>query len=286
MFGTTATMYKRIVAAVNEHLNSEIAARYALHLAKACEAKLYLSFIAERQLSRSDIECAEDALKRLFLEAEELGLSVESITETGDLVKQIERTVRREGIDLVFASTRREDVEKRFYAGTKARSLSLHLPCSGALVRVVHAGKLHPSRIVVPLKARIDHVKERAFFSAKMAEGFHSRLLLFHAPKPVTRLFHGEVHLTPLEWEKRLPKGLSDFMTYISDYRIPLEGRMAPGAVGRSITIEAASKRHDLIIMGASQRSLLSALLRGNPVEDVLRETPCDLIILKPAHED
>ncbi|HDH02033.1 MAG TPA: hypothetical protein ENH17_02765 [Nitrospirae bacterium] len=54
----------------------------------------------------------------------------------------------------------------------------------------------------------------------------------------------------------------------------------------RSITIEAASKRHDLIIMGASERSLPASILKGNPVEDVLRETPCNLIILKPRHED
>lgn len=54
----------------------------------------------------------------------------------------------------------------------------------------------------------------------------------------------------------------------------------------RSITIEAASKRHDLIIMGASERSLPASILKGNPVEDVLRETHCNLIILKPQHED
>jgi len=38
--------------------------------------------------------------------------------------------------------------------------------------------------------------------------------------------------------------------------------------------------------MGASERSLLSSILKGNPVEEVLRETPCDLIILKPRHEN
>lgn len=279
-------MYKRILSAVNEHLNSENAARYALNLAKACGAKLYLAFVAESGLSRSDIECAENAMKRVFLEAEEMDISVESIAETGNVVQEIGRIVRRESIDLVFASTRRADIQKRFYAGTMARRLSLHVPCSVALVRVVHAGRLHPSRIIVPLKARISYVKERALFAAKMAEAFHSRVLLFHAPKPLTRLFHGEVHLTPLEWEKRLPKSFSDFTECISNYQIELESHMAPGAVGRYIAIEAASKRHDLIIMGASQRSLLSSFWEGSPVEQVLRDTPCNLILLRPTHED
>jgi nucleotide-binding universal stress UspA family protein len=36
--------------------------------------------------------------------------------------------------------------------------------------------------------------------------------------------------------------------------------------------------------MGASERSLLKSIIRGNPVEEVLRETPCNLIILRPGY--
>ena len=279
-------MYSKILAAVNEHLNSEISARYALKLAKACGAKFYLSFIAEKGLSQAGFNRAEDAMKRLFLEAEKMDIQVESITETGEPVKEIEKIVRHEKTDIVFASTRREDVERRFYAGTIARRLSLNLPCSVALVRVVHMGRVHPRKILVPLKARIDHVKERAYFTAKMAECCDSKVFIFHATKPITKFFHGEVHLTPLEWEKRLPDDVAGFMRYLEKYSIEHEGRLSPGRTARSITIEASAKRHDLIIMGASERSLPASLIKGNPVEKVLRETPCDLIILKPRHED
>ena len=279
-------MYSKILAAVNEHLNSEISARYALKLAKACGAKFYLCFIAEKGLSQSDFNRAEDAIKRLFIEAEKADIQAESITETGEPVKEIEKIVRHEKINIVFASTRREDVEKRFYAGTIARRLSLTLPCSVALVRVVHMGKIHPRKILVPMKARIDHVRERAYFTSKMAECCGSKVFVFHATKPITKFFHGEIHLTPFEWEKRLPDDIAGFMGYLEKYSIEHEGRLLPGKTARSITIEAAARRHDLIIMGASERSLWASLIRGNPVEKVLRETPCDLIILKPSHED
>ena len=79
---------------------------------------------------------------------------------------------------------------------------------------------------------------------------------------------------------------IKGFINQIEKCGIRLEGRLSPGHASRSITVEAASKRHDLIIMGASERSLLSSIFKGNPVEDVLRETPCDLIILKPRHEN
>ena len=274
-------MYSRILAAVNEHLNSEISARYALTLARAGGAKLYVCFVACADLPQRSIDRAEDAVKRLFIEAREAGIQVEGITECGDPVKEIDKIVRHEGIDIVFASTRREDIERRFYAGTIARSLSMKLPCSVAIVRVVHTGRVHPKEILIPLKAKIDHLRERAYFTAKMAEGFHSKVFVFHVAKPITKFFHGEIHLTPAQWEKRLPEDISDFIGHIKKYKVEFERKLSPGATAKSINVEAAAKRHDLIIMGASRRGMLKTAIKGSPVEEVLRETPCDLIIFK-----
>ena len=120
-----------------------------------------------------------------------------------------------------------------------------------------------------------------------MAEGFGSKVFVFHAAKPITKFFHGEIHLDPCGMGEKSAQRYQQILWNISENTaIAYEGKLTPGTIARSITIEAASKRHDLIIMGASERSLLSSLLKGNPVEDVLRETPCDLIILKPRHED
>ena len=153
-------------------------------------------------------------------------MEVEAISETGDPVRKIGELVRGEGIDIVFASTRKEDIERRFFAGTIARRLSLSLPCSAAIVRVVHAGRIHPREILVPLKARIDHVEERAYFTAKIAQAFGSEVYLLHAPEPISKFLHGEIHLTPLEWEKKLPKDISDFMEHMKRYRIAHAGEV------------------------------------------------------------
>ena len=279
-------MYKKILAAVNEHLNSEVGARYALNLAKDLQARLFFCFVASKSMTQQNRRAAEEAMKRLFNEAMDLGVQTESIAEMGDPVAEIGKIVRHEKIGLVFAATRREDVERRFYAGTVARSLSLKLPCSVALVRVVHSGRVHPQKILVPLKAKIDHVPERACFATHMARAFGSKVFIFHTPKPLTKFFHGEVHLTPAEWENRAPRDISHFIDYLNKHDVAHERKLLPGSAARNITVEAFAKRHDLIIMGASERNLLTSLLKGNPVEDVLRDTPCDLIILKPRHED
>ena len=279
-------MYRKILAAVNERLNSEVSARYALKLANETGSALYLCYFAEKGTPERDFKYAENALKRLFKNAEDMGTSVKLWVETGDPVEKICKIVDSEGIDIVFAATRREDVERRYYAGTTARRLSIRLPCSVALVRVVHMGRVHPGKVLVPLKAHVNHIAERSYFTGQLAKAFDSEVYLFHITKPVIRFFHGEVHLRPAELEKKLPKDIEHFIKELDNYKVRPEKRLISGIAGKSITIEATAKRFDLIIMGASERGLMSSLLQGNPVEDVLRETPCDLIILKPRHED
>jgi len=279
-------MYKKILVAVDEHLNSEVAARYAIHLANACGSRMYICHVVEKREPKIAVRDAEAAATRLFHQARDMGLMVESILDSGDPVERIREIVQSEGIELVFVSTHREDIQKRFYSGTIARRLSLGLPCSVALVRVVHLGRIHPKKILVPLKARTSHIAERSFFTAMMAAAFESGLLLFHTTKPMTSFFHGKIHLAPVELEKKLPADISHFIELLDGYAVSHEKRLVSGNTARSITIEAAAKRFDLVIMGASERSLLRSILDGNPVEDLLRETPCNLIILKARHED
>lgn len=279
-------MYKNVLAAVNEHLNSEVAARYALQLAKATGSRLFISYIAEKDVSDAEFRQAEDAVKRLFHSAREMEVPAESIVDSGDPVERIRHIVKAEDIDIVFAATRQEDIKRRFYEGTKAKRLSVGLPCSVALCRVVHLGRIHPKKVLIPLKARIDHIGERAYFSAMISAGFDAELYLMHSSKPVTSFFHGEIHQTHIERVKRLPKDFSRFVGLLNGYGVTHEKRAVTGKTGRGITIEAAAKRFDLIVMGASGRSLVTSILEGNPVEEVLRHTPCDLIILKAGHED
>jgi nucleotide-binding universal stress UspA family protein len=278
-------MYKRILAAVNEFTNSEIAARYAIALAKSCQARLSLIFVAENGIDMNTLRHAESALERLFVDAHSQGIEVESITENGDPFQEILAMVKKDHTDIVFVATRREDVTKRFFVKTLARDFMVRLPCSVAMVRVVRMGKTHPKNILVPFRGRMTNLEERAYFVAKLAQIFDSTVTLFHSPRPITSFFHGEIQLKPAQREKHIPKDVEEFMKYLDRYKIMHEKRTGHGSIARSITIEAAQKRNDLIIMGASERSLFRSIMSGNPVENVLRETPSNLIILKPRHE-
>jgi nucleotide-binding universal stress UspA family protein len=279
-------MYEKILAAVNEHLNSEVAARYAMHLAKGAGGMLSLCHVVEKGAPEEALRLSQETMRRCLRKSKEMGITTIEICEYGDPLERIRKIVHGEGIDIVFAATRKEDVKRRIYAGTMARRLSVNLPCSVALVRVVHMGRIHPKKVLVPLKARIDHIGERAFFTAKIAGGFGADICLFHIAEPMTDFLHGEKHISPLELENSLPKDISLFVEHLNNYGVSHEKGFASGRAARKIVIEAAARRFDLMIMGASERSLLRSVISENPVEELLRETPCDLIILKAGHED
>lgn len=273
-------MYHTILAAVNEYSNSEAAARFAIGLAQSCRARLVLIFVAAEGADLESLRRAEAALERLFLEASAKNVDVESLIKKGDPFHQISVAVREKEVDLAFSATRREDVNRRYFARTLARDLMLHLPCSMALVRVVHPGRIYPQKILVPFRGRPAHPKEKALFVGKLAEAFGAQVTVFHAPESLIRFFRGVSRLSRAEMEKHVPEEIDRFISYLEAYRISPEKRLGLGRVGRAITLEAALQRNDLIIMGASQRGLLESAIGGNPVEEVLRETPCNLIVL------
>ncbi|MEW6584454.1 MAG: universal stress protein [Nitrospirota bacterium] len=278
-------MYKKILAAVNEYSNSEIAARYAVALAQSSRARLSLVFVAGEDKGKDSFARAESALERLFLEAQKRDIEVESVTESGSPLEKIAGIVKRDSIDIVFAATRREDVRRRFFVKTLAKEFILKLPCSVAIVRVVRMSKGSPRNILVPLRGRLSHLEERSCFVAKLAETFNASVTLLHMNRPITSFFTGETHLTPSQREEHAPKDIERFTDCLRRFEITHEKKSGYGAVSRAITIEAAHGRNDLIVMGASERSIIRSILYGNPVEEVLRETPCNLIILRPRHE-
>lgn len=275
-------MYKNILAAVNEYTNSEIAARYALALAKACQAKLTLLFVSKDPVDKDAIKKAESAIERLFIEAQQGGIEVESLILKGDPVTKIIEHAADQKTDIVFAASRHVDVHRRFFVKTVARELMLKLPCASAVVRVTRMGKTAPRNILLPLRGGRVFVEERAYFAAKLAEGYGSRVTLFHLPEPITSFFQGELRLKPAQREERIPADVLELAGYLKMSGIPYEIKTASGAAASSITTEAVQKRNDLIVMGASQRSLLASIIKGNPVEEVMKSPPCNLIIFKP----
>ncbi len=129
---------------------------------------------------------------------------------------------------MVFASTRREDIEKSFirHRGPKP---SLQLPCFCCPRAHRPFRRVRPVRILVPVKARIDHVRERAAFVTHMAKAFGAKVYVFHTPRPIETIFSGEIHLPPPEWEKRMSHDISQVMRCLQQQEYRTRGEPPAG---------------------------------------------------------
>jgi nucleotide-binding universal stress UspA family protein len=175
-----------------------------------------------------------------------------------------------------MTASRRHDVEQRYFPRTVPQHLMAVLRCALIVVRVVHLGVLaHPRGILVPVLGGVFDHTERAYLVSKLATHFRAKLMVFHTVEQ------------PHRRGQAVPQGVGArriraFVERLRQAGTGPQVRIVSGPrVGGAIMQEAARHRHDLIVMGASERSLFSAWRRGNPVEDVMRRTPCDLFVCR-----
>ncbi len=186
-------MYNNILAAVNEYSNSEMAARYAIHLAGACSARLTLMFVAGSQVGLGEIRPAESgAGASLSGGRRQSGGSGEPHPKRRPLAADQHRGPGKSHGSGLQRHPSGQDVNRRYFARTLSRQLMLRLPCSVALVRVVHPGKFFPQKILVPFRGRPALQDEKAFFVAKVSRGLRGPGDPVSCPRIPGRIFPGQ----------------------------------------------------------------------------------------------
>ena len=269
-------MYRRILTAVDASLNAHAAARYAVALAEACGATLFVAGVLTPAMTEREASAMAQSAGSLVSEAEGRGVPAYLLMERGEAVKTLDLLARTQQIDVILTASRRHDVEQRYFLRSVPQRLMAVLHCSLIIVRVVHLGVLaHPRQILVPVLGGGFDNAERAYMVSRLAAHFHARLIVFHAVEQTRRRGQAVPH-------EAGARQVRTFVDRLREAGSEPQIRIISGIlVGEAIMQEAARHRHDLVIMGASQRSMLSKWRRGNPVEEVMRRSPCDLLVCR-----
>lgn len=267
-------MYKSILVVINEHNFSETSAYYAVNLAKYCNAKLFVFSCISSKISKEILEKIETHANRILIASNNLGISVETIIEKGVFFEKLIEKVEREHIELVFSPISYNNYKDVVLFNTQ-------LSVAFGLVRVVNMAKPHPSNILIPLRGKIENVEEWSFFASSLCNAFNSKATVLHIGAKKASLIGTEIKVKLVELHKSAPDDIKNFISNLEEFGVRIKKRFAHGVIGRNITIEAATKKNDLIIMGISKRSTLKKLLQEDPTAFVLKETPCNLIIFR-----
>lgn len=259
--------YKKIISIVNEHTASTIIARYAIAMAAEEKSDLLLYAAHGEGVSETKLHQTEQHLDHLFAIALELDITVTRISETGRITRLLPKRVAAEEADLVFYPLTPGEHYGAALQTHDVHNLLRTVRADLAIMRVVHMGKPHPQRILVPLGTTISDSRQRVQFIAALARTFHSQATLFH-------LASANVTLD-------MPEEISHFRRELRLRHIAVEERSARGHISKSITVEAITRHNDLIVLGASERNTVRRLFFGNPAGDVMHKPPCNAILFR-----
>lgn len=260
--------YRKILAVINEHTGSTVAARYAIALAASCGAELVL-YSACDEISNGVISRqTERHLDHLSAEALSHDIAITRVSETGMLTRLLPHRAQAEGADLVFYPlTPGEQYGATLQRNTIHRLLRT-ITADLAVIRIMHMGKPHPRHILVPVGGVVSDSQPRVRFLNALAKSFHSQVTLFHRP---------DVGMADL------PDDLVKLRNELRLHHLSVLERSGSGRIARAIALEAVSHHNDLIVLGASERSALRRLFFGNPAGDVMHQPPCNAILFRPA---
>lgn len=276
-------MFHRVLMAVDGSFNSESAGRYAIALAESSNAQLYVVFVVSDDLDDEEVAAGRRSVDHIVERARGLGVEAEGIIERGAVVPAIRNVVEKYGIDLSIAAARHADVERRFFVRSVSRELTVTLPSSMLVVRVLRPGRPSPYRkILAPVRDWRYNREERVNLLTDLARHFKSRIVLFNVrevPYPTIRW------LTVEKGQRLRAEGTHRMEPLAEELRardIEVDVRVEIDTQARRTLLIEAAGGYDLMVLGATRRNILKQVVSGNPIEEALRSSPCDIMIWRP----
>jgi nucleotide-binding universal stress UspA family protein len=187
---------------------------------------------------------------------------------------------------MLVVGTRSRPRNLAFLAGTVSARLLAAEHCSVVAIRVVHPGVLgQPGRVLLPVAGHPRGGRYALPLLRLLGPDLRQLHLLlvrqlsrlrFSLLRPATRrrlLDEGQAFVARVEEEVRA--ALASY-----DYALDASVVVSDDAP-KEILAFAAKLRSRLVCLGSSERSLPQRLAYGNPIEQILRDAPCDVAVYR-----
>jgi nucleotide-binding universal stress UspA family protein len=275
--------------------------RYALALAKAYDAKLFLLNCTLTRSPMRDVESDDlvAATTRSFQEAisrnlglfslSEVtweGLAIENVQDVGEIIVE---QAEEHKIDLIVMRSRRRP-HRAALMGSTAESVSRTAPCP---VLVTHTderewvGEANPQialkRVLVAYDFS-DYSMLALNYGLSIAQEYQAELHLLHVMSPMT------LEEPEISWHPMGKEGMYHKSARRLQQAVPAEAHLwcdirhavSEGHPYREILSYADKNQIDLICIGAHGAGFGMRALFGSNVDRVLRQAPCPVLVAQP----
>ncbi len=279
-------MCPKIYLAYDGSINADWVARYALNMAHhAGNRPLHIIHIEDGIYSQETIAAKINAVEE---EARPLGVEVRRLllplvhNVTASLLAAIPQGPE----SLCVCGARITSRGKGFLAGTISERLLRHRLFDVMAIRVVKPGLLGaPCDLLFPLSGHPRGFQAAmAFFRllAPQVDRIHLLRVMEASSLWFQYMSANKARSLRLEGINYLNTILEDVRGQLVDSGIHVDGKVILSDDWvKEILIQASKLKTQLIIMGSSDRNLPSRYFYGNKIEQILRETPCDVGIYR-----
>jgi nucleotide-binding universal stress UspA family protein len=292
---------KNILCPIDLSESSAEALHYALALAHAYDAKLYLCYSAEGSGARGETFSATmlDNMRGIFINLiiKHLGqVDFASVNWEGLLIEGgddpaegITRAAAEHGIDLIVMRSRRRP-HRAALLGSTAESVCRIAPCP---VLVMHSqerewvnsttGEVNLRRVLVAYDFSDD--AERALsFALSLTQEYQAELHLLHVlPKPIQD--GPEIAWGPSSIEgvyHQAARRLQKAVRAEAYLWCKVKHAVRWGRPYQEVLSYAKEEKIDLVCMGANGKNFSMEGLFGSNVDRVLRQAPCPVLVAHP----
>lgn len=273
-----------LVFAYDGSLNGDWVAHYAIRFASHAPARRLRLVHVHAGATAPHLE---ERIARIAEECRVLGVGLDVELDPGARDGVVARLLARcpLGADTTLVcGARARPRDRALLAGTVSARLLAVARTRVVALRVVHPGVLgQPGRVLLPVAGHPRGAADAVHLLRLLGPDLRQLVVLFvrersrlrsHDPEPAALarlLAEGRAFVARVEDEARA--GLSPHR-----FGIDAHALLARDAV-REIVAATLRHRARLVVLGASERTLPERLVRGDPIERLLRESPADVAV-------
>jgi nucleotide-binding universal stress UspA family protein len=276
----------RIVFAYDGSIHGDWVGRYAVRLARASGAPLEVFHVEDGALTPAAWEARVKPLRDVAA-ASGVTVSLRRLPRSHENVATVLDTALSDSDErIVVCGLRARQSHRGFLHGTVSEKLLRLTHRSVLAIRVVSPSLLgHARHILLSLSQNLQSASRGAPFLVLFAAEL-ARLSLLTVMSPQLGRFSrptaDDLHVLRARGMDFLRRVEAQLRGPLAPFELPVESQVVVSADWPNAIIrEAGRAGAELVLLGATERTLTGRFVLGNPLERVLRDTGCDVAIFR-----
>ena len=294
-------VHKRILVATDFSECSRVALDICISASKCMKTKLYVLHTIEKfphdyvhllsgtAHSNMKQKLEEEAMNKIkaMLPEELLGSEdIVPIVRFGKPFLEIIKVAKEKDVDLMAIGTHGRAGVDRVILGSVAERVVRKAGCTVMVIR--NRKYVGFKRIIVPIDFS-DCSRKALEYAAATARAHRSKLTILHVYEesfiePYVRAANTEEEAQEIvrSIEKDNEVKYDDFLKKIDLSGVEYDKLLRKGIPSNEIVETAREQQAQLIVVGTHGRSGIKHMLIGSDAEEVVRNAPCDIVVVKP----